>query len=116
MRRRLKNKLLVQYRDGSDRLVGLNHLLQRTFSWKVSMSALNSLILRGWLLCIAALFVTGSARSADPPTQGKIPALTEIVAAGNDVWGEMAMRQPNGPSYEFFEPLLPPPRYVHADF
>jgi hypothetical protein len=26
------------------------------------------------------------------------------------------MAQPNGPSYEFFAPLLPPPRYVHADF
>ena len=26
------------------------------------------------------------------------------------------MRQPNGASYEFFEKLLPPPRYVHADF
>lgn len=26
------------------------------------------------------------------------------------------MRQPNGPSYEFFAPLLPPPRYVNADF
>src|SRR5205823_4113371 len=31
-------------------------------------------------------------------------------------WGELAMRQPNGASYEFFEPLLPPPRYVNADF
>lgn len=26
------------------------------------------------------------------------------------------MAQPNGASYEFFAPLLPPPRYVHADF
>jgi len=26
------------------------------------------------------------------------------------------MRQPNGPSYEFFSPLLPPLRYVNADF
>jgi hypothetical protein len=26
------------------------------------------------------------------------------------------MRQTNGPSYEFFEKLLPPPRYVNADF
>ena len=44
------------------------------------------------------------------------PSLAEVVASGRDVWGEMAMRQPNGASYEFFEPLLPPPRYVHADF
>ncbi len=26
------------------------------------------------------------------------------------------MREPNGASYEFFEKLLPPPRYVNADF
>lgn len=26
------------------------------------------------------------------------------------------MAQPNGASYEFFKPLLPPPRYVNADF
>ncbi len=36
--------------------------------------------------------------------------------ARRDVWGEAAMAQPNGASYEFFAPLLPPPRYVNADF
>src|ERR1041384_1384400 len=45
-----------------------------------------------------------------------IPTLSEVVAAKRDLWGEAAMRQPNGASYEFFAPLLPPPRYVHADF
>jgi len=33
-----------------------------------------------------------------------------------DLWGEAAMHQTNGASYEFFENLLPPPRYVNADF
>jgi len=33
-----------------------------------------------------------------------------------DVLGEEAMRQPNGPSYEFFAKLLPPLRYVDAPF
>lgn len=33
-----------------------------------------------------------------------------------DLWGEAAMAQPNGASYEFFAKLLPPPRYVNADF
>ncbi len=46
---------------------------------------------------------------------GPLP-LSEVLAAKRDVWGELAMQQPNGASYEFFEPLLPPPRYVHADF
>jgi hypothetical protein len=45
-----------------------------------------------------------------------MPSLAEVVEARRDVWGELAMRQPNGASYEFFEPLLPPPRYVNADF
>lgn len=45
-----------------------------------------------------------------------LPSLAEAVAARRDVWGEAAMAQPNGPSYEFFAPLLPPPRYVNADF
>src|SRR5262245_40087068 len=40
----------------------------------------------------------------------------EALASKRDAWGEAAMTQPNGASYEFFAPLLPPPRYVHADF
>src|SRR5437867_12627425 len=46
----------------------------------------------------------------------KVPGLDEALKANIDLWGEAAMRQPNGPSYEFFEKLLPPPRYVNADF
>src|SRR5256714_1285128 len=42
--------------------------------------------------------------------------LEKVFASQTDLWGEAAMREPNGPSYEFFEKLLPPPRYVHADF
>src|SRR5437762_2101393 len=49
-------------------------------------------------------------------TKPNVPSLAEMIAAGSDVCGEMAMAQPNGDSYEFFEPLLPPLRYVHADF
>ncbi len=45
-----------------------------------------------------------------------LPPLEEAVTAMRDVWGEAALAQPNGPSYEFLAPLLPPPRYVHADF
>jgi hypothetical protein len=50
---------------------------------------------------------------ARPPAT---PTLEEAVHAKRDVWGEAAMKQPNGPSYEFFEKLMPPPRYVNADF
>ncbi|MDB6059806.1 MAG: hypothetical protein JWO95_3650 [Verrucomicrobiales bacterium] len=45
-----------------------------------------------------------------------VPTLEEAQSAKRDVWGEAAIAQPNGPSYEFFENLLPPPRYVDAEF
>jgi hypothetical protein len=44
------------------------------------------------------------------------PNLEAVLAAKQDVWGLAAMREPNGPSYEFFEKLLPPLRYVNAEF
>lgn len=48
--------------------------------------------------------------------ENPLPTLKEALASKLDLWGEAAMAQPNGPSYEFFAPLLPPPRYVNADF
>jgi hypothetical protein len=42
--------------------------------------------------------------------------LEEVLGSGRDVWGEAAMRRPSGPSYECFENLLPPLRYVDAAF
>ncbi len=45
-----------------------------------------------------------------------VPPLDAIISSKRDLWGEAAMAQPNGASYEFFEKLLPPPRYVNADF
>jgi hypothetical protein len=49
-------------------------------------------------------------------TSAPLPSLDEAMAARTDLWGELAMRQTNGPSYEFFAPILPPLRYVNADF
>ncbi|HVV02428.1 MAG TPA: hypothetical protein VHH88_13755 [Verrucomicrobiae bacterium] len=66
------------------------------------------------------LFFTASLISSlvlsDAGAASRIPTLNDALAARRDVWGEAAMRQWNGPSYEFFEKLLPPPRYVNADF
>jgi hypothetical protein len=45
-----------------------------------------------------------------------LPTLEQAIASKADLWGDAAMAQPNGASYEFFEPLLPPLRYVNADF
>ncbi|HZQ48346.1 MAG TPA: hypothetical protein VFC07_15120, partial [Verrucomicrobiae bacterium] len=52
-----------------------------------------------------------SSSSANP-----LPGLDEALAARQDLWGLAAMRQVDGPSYEFFKELLPPLRYVNADF
>src|SRR6266699_4477887 len=46
----------------------------------------------------------------------ELPTLEQALASKQDLWGLAAMRQPNGPSYEFFEKLLPPLRYVNAAF
>ncbi len=68
--------------------------------------------MRNLRFCFAVLFCffcLGIAAQAAVPFQ-------EIIASKRDVWGEEAIAQPNGPSYDFFEALLPPPRYVNADF
>src|SRR6267378_2165194 len=67
------------------------------------------------LACLSGLWL--ASQTAKPAIAGLgLPALSEAIASKTDVWGEAAMRQTNGASYEFFEHLLPPPRYVHADF
>lgn len=45
-----------------------------------------------------------------------VSTLEQVLASKQDLWGIEAMRQPNGPSYEFFAGLLPPLRYVNAKF
>jgi len=32
----------------------------------------------------------------------KIPTVQEAIASKTDIWGDLAMKQPNGPSYQFF--------------
>src|SRR5579871_6724101 len=51
---------------------------------------------------------------AEPPRG--VPSPQEMAAAREDVWAEAAIRQPGGPSYEFFKDLLPPLRYVNTAF
>jgi hypothetical protein len=64
-------------------------------------------------LGLAALSLIPAARAEPPPG---IPSLQEMAAAREDVWAEAAIRQPGGPSYEFFKDLLPPLRYVNTAF
>ena len=55
-------------------------------------------------------------RGVDFAKSRGLPPLEEMLAAQHDVWGEAAIKQTNGPSYEFFEGLLPPLRYCNAAF
>jgi hypothetical protein len=46
----------------------------------------------------------------------KAASVQEMIDSATDAWGDAAMRQPNGASYEFFKDLLPPVRWVNAEF
>ena len=56
------------------------------------------------------------ALTAPDRAQTTRPTVQQALEATTDVWGEEAIRQPNGPSYEYFENLLPPLRYVDPAF
>lgn len=68
-------------------------------------------MLKRTLLLVTLLYLLPRTVAAETPV-----SFQQMVESKKDAWGEAAMREPNGPSYEFFEPLLPPPRYVNADF
>ena len=42
--------------------------------------------------------------------------IEDVIRAGEDLWGEASLKQPGGPSYEYFASLLPPLRYCDAPF
>ncbi|HEY1381411.1 MAG TPA: hypothetical protein VGF55_31710 [Gemmataceae bacterium] len=62
----------------------------------------------------AALLAAAAVAAEPPPPFPKTPA--EMLTARQDIWAEAAIRQPGGPSYEFFRDLLRPLRYVDTDF
>lgn len=72
---------------------------------------MNRLACAGLFVLVA--FRAAATRAADVAV---LPGVEEMAAAREDVWGEAAVRSPGGPSYEFFRDLLPPLRYVNAEF
>ena len=62
--------------------------------------------------CLPVLVLSAVA-GAEP---AKIPTPQEMAAARTDVWGEAALKHPDGPSFDFFKDLLPPLRYVNTAF
>ncbi|HEV2294760.1 MAG TPA: hypothetical protein VGR35_12975 [Tepidisphaeraceae bacterium] len=67
-------------------------------------------------LRVAAVALLSIATLASAQTTAPVPGVKAALAAKTDLWGELSMRQPNGPSYAFFEELLPPLRYVDTPF
>src|SRR5262249_28729934 len=65
---------------------------------------------------LLTLLIAISPTTAQPPKPHSLPDAKSMAAAREDVWGEAALRHPDGPSYEFFRDLLPPLRYVNTDF
>jgi hypothetical protein len=65
------------------------------------------------LLAVCSIALTAH---GEPATVNNLPSVQEMIEARTDVWGDAAMRQPNGASYEFFADLLPPLRWVNTDF
>jgi hypothetical protein len=53
---------------------------------------------------------------AVPPGTAAGQTIDQVLKSKVDLWGEAALKQPGGPTYEFFENKLPPFRYVEAPF
>jgi hypothetical protein len=89
---------------------GTKHLLPFQAPLPIVLQAIAVTILAAILFSSAG----GSVSLAKPLTSST--TLEQAMAASQDLWGLEAMRQTNGASYEFFARLLPPPRYVNAQF
>ena len=57
-----------------------------------------------------------AAKPASSARTAKLATVQEMIDSRTDVWGDAAMQQPNGASYEFFKDLLPPLRWVNTEF
>lgn len=70
------------------------------------------------VLSLGLMLVAACLCAAAPPATrpAGLPSPEEVVAARTDLWGEAAMSQPDGASYEFFRDLLPPLRWTNAEF
>src|SRR5918993_256255 len=63
---------------------------------------------------LALVFLAHAAPTAPSSARGQ--TIDEVLKSKTDLWGEAALKQPGGPTYAFFENLLPPFRYVEAPF
>src|SRR5688500_7732648 len=66
-------------------------------------------------ISVALLAVVVATAALLSPRAGA-QTIDEVLKSKTDLWGEAALKQPGGPTYAFFENLLPPLRYVEAPF
>src|SRR5437870_3624845 len=71
---------------------------------------------RSALAAFLVVALAASGQTQDTPSAGTLPTAKEMAASSLDLWAQAAIRQPDGPSYEFFKDLLPPLRYVNTEF
>ena len=77
--------------------------------------ATNRLVLVILGSCVLAWQLLGASAARAADASGR-PTAAEVYSSPRDLWGEAAIKQPGGPTYEFFRDLLPPLRYVDARF
>src|SRR4051812_36883886 len=84
-----------------------------TSIWRSMISLFNRVaffaIFRGkilFFLAVGVLLLLSALNAHTAP----LATLDQVLASKDDLWGDAAMHQTNGTSYEFFEPLLPPLR------
>src|SRR4051794_2221214 len=69
------------------------------------------------LVCLAFAGCARDARTAaDAGSSYDRRQIERVMNAREDVLGGGALKQPGGPSYEYFRDLMPPLRYVEANF
>jgi hypothetical protein len=86
----------------------------RPKGWSLMTLLLFLVILAAFSLFL--LKIKGAENNSALQPNESFPTLRQALDSKQDLWGLAAMRQTNGPSYEFFEKLLPPLRYVNAAF
>ena len=73
--------------------------------------------MRRWLCALFGLaLVSAPSEAQDKKTEPGLATPKAMAGALEDLWAEAALRQPDGPSYEFFKDLLPPLCYVNTHF
>src|SRR6188508_3209914 len=88
----------------------------KTFAAIVQARSRHALLACALVMLSIAGTASGQPTAKVQTASPKLATVQEMIDARTDVWGDAAMRQPNGASYEFFENLLPPLRWVNTEF